>query len=198
MKKLLQGALLPFTIFAAGLSLLGCDQMQHEEQEQAVLSEHADTRPAHQTSLSRPQLSSGNLFYMARDVADMQYKTHDALTQLQQTQRELQLALDQKDQQQLQVTAHLLQDQLTSFNHSLSGLKLKSQEIDSIRQHILDANQQALASPLFNGEVDFSKIDFNQIQVQMSSIQTEMVKLASLIIPASESAHSASADSQSS
>ena len=194
MKKLLQGALLPFTIFAAGLSLLGCDQMQHEEQEQAVLTEPSGTRPAE----SGPQLSSGNLFYMARDVADMQYKTHDDLTQLQHTQRELQQAIDQKDRQQLQATARLLHDQLSGFNHSLSDLKLKSQEIDTIRQHILDANQQALASPLFNGEVDFSKIDFNKIQVQISSIQTEMVKLASLIIPASESAHSASTDRQSS
>ena len=93
MKKLLQGALLPFTIFTSGLLLLGCDQMQQDESE-AMYSEHSQapaTKPAPSS-----ELANGNIFYMARDVADMQYKTQGYVAKLQQAQTDLQQAIEQK------------------------------------------------------------------------------------------------------
>ena len=68
----------------------------------------------------------------------------------------------------------------------MSSLNLKSQEIDSIRNNILEANQQALASPLLNGEIDFNQVDFNKVQVQMNTIQTEMLKLADMLMQSSD------------
>ena len=68
----------------------------------------------------------------------------------------------------------------------MSSLNLKSQEIDSIRNNILEANQQALASPLLNGEIDFNQVDFNKVQVQMKTIQTEMLKLADMLMQSSD------------
>ena len=72
---------------------------------------------------------------------------------------------------------------MTDFNQALRGLNLKSQEIDSIRQEIMRSNQQVLATPLLNGAVDFSQVDFKKIERQMSNIQMEMLKLASMMIP---------------
>lgn len=183
MKKLLQGALLPFIIFTSGLLLLGCDQMQQDESE-AVYSEHSQvpaTKPAPSS-----ELANGNIFYMARDVADMQYKTQGYVAKLQQAQTDLQQAIEQKDPHQLQATATILQKQLRGFSQTLSSLNLKSQEIDSIRNNILEANQQALASPLLNGEIDFNQVDFNKVQVQMNTIQTEMLKLADMLMQSSD------------
>ena len=126
------------------------------------------------------------MFYIVRDVADMQLKAGEYVNQLKNTQTDLQSAINDKDQQQLQATAHTLQQQLTDFNQALRGLNLKSQEIDSIRQEIMRSNQQVLATPLLNGAVDFSQVDFKKIERQMSNIQMEMLKLASMMIPQSQ------------
>jgi predicted nucleic acid-binding Zn-ribbon protein len=122
------------------------------------------------------------MFYMVRDVADLQLKAGSYVEQLKQTQTELQTAVEAKDTQQLQSTATQLQQQLSSFNQVLGNLNLKSQEIDQIRDNIMNANQQVLASPLLNGEMDFSQIDLKKIESQMVNVQAEMVKLAGLLI----------------
>ena len=64
----------------------------------------------------------------------------------------------------------------------LGNLNLKSQEIDQIRDNIMTANQQVLASPLLNGQVDFSQVNLKKIESQMVNVQSEMVKLAGLLI----------------
>ncbi len=46
----------------------------------------------------------------------------------------------------------------------------------------MTANQQVLASPLLNGEVDFSQVNLKKIESQMVNVQSEMVKLAGLLI----------------
>ena len=55
------------------------------------------------------------MLYIVRDVADMQLKAGDTVTQLQETQNDLQTAIEQHDQQQLQHAATALQQQLTGF-----------------------------------------------------------------------------------
>ena len=46
----------------------------------------------------------------------------------------------------------------------------------------MTANQQVLASPFLNGQVDLSKVDFKKLEQQMGNIQTEMLKLAAMIL----------------
>lgn len=184
MKKFIPKAVLPFAILSTGILLSGCEQASEPQSDDIQTTQSADVAPNQPTeTTATADLKSGNMFYMVRDVADMQLKAGDYVTQLKQTQNELQTAINDKDQQQLQATAKTLQQQLTGFNQALTSLNLKSQEIDSIRQNILHANQQVLATPLLNGNIDLNQLDFKKIEQQMGSIQTEMIKLAGMMIP---------------
>jgi seryl-tRNA synthetase len=184
MKKFIPKAVLPFAILSTGILLSGCEQASEPQSDDIRTTQSADValnQPTETTATA--DLKSGNMFYMVRDVADMQLKAGDYVAQLKQTQNELQTAINDKDQQQLQATAKTLQQQLTGFNQALTSLNLKSQEIDSIRQNILHANQQVLATPFLNGNIDLNQLDFKKIEQQMGSIQTEMIKLAGMMIP---------------
>lgn len=189
MKKFIQNALAPIVILSAGLLLIACEPMPESSAEEMQTTESDDVliKALNDTAkTSSADVKSGNMFYIVRDVADMQLKAGEYVNQLKNTQTDLQSAINDKDQQQLQATAHTLQQQLTDFNQALRGLNLKSQEIDSIRQEIMRSNQQVLATPLLNGAVDFSQVDFKKIERQMSNIQMEMLKLASMMIPQSQ------------
>ena len=165
---------------------MGCEQAnspdstENQTSQSSKISEQVSKESA---ETPKADLKSGNMFYIVRDVADMQLKAGDYVEQLKQTQTDLETAINDKDQQQLQTTAKHLQQQLTGFNQALTGLNLKSQEIDSIRQNIMQANQQVLATLFLNGEVDLSQVDFKKIEKQMGSIQMEMIKLAGMMIP---------------
>ena len=179
----------PFVMFSAGILLIGCEQANSPDStedrtsQSSEVSEQVSESATDSAETSKAELKSGNMFYIVRDVADMQLKAGDYVEQLKQTQTDLETAINDKDQQQLQSTAKTLKQQLTGFNQALTGLNLKSQEIDSIRQNIMQANQQALATPLLNGDVDLSQVDFKKIEKQMGSIQMEMIKLAGMMIP---------------
>jgi hypothetical protein len=183
MSKILANAVLPFALFSSGILLMGCEQAVEAPAEQADTTT-SDLEPAsqQQSSTAQTELKSGNMFYMVRDVADLQLKAGSYVEQLKQTQTELQTAVEAKDTQQLQSTATQLQQQLSSFNQVLGNLNLKSQEIDQIRDNIMTANQQVLASPLLNGQVDFSQVNLKKIESQMVNVQSEMIKLAGLLI----------------
>ena len=183
MSKILANAVLPFALFSSGILLMGCEQAVEVPAEQADTTT-SDLEPAsqQQSSTAQTELKSGNMFYMVRDVADLQLKAGSYVEQLKQTQTELQTAVEAKDTQQLQSTATQLQQQLSSFNQVLGNLNLKSQEIDQIRDNIMTANQQVLASPLLNGQVDFSQVNLKKIESQMVNVQSEMIKLAGLLI----------------
>ena len=186
MKNVIQNALAPIVIVSAGLLIIACEPMPESSAEEMQMTESDDVliKASNDTAkTSSADVKSGNMFYIVRDVADMQLKAGEYVNQLKNTQTDLQSAINDKDQQQLQATAHTLQQQLTDFNQALRGLNLKSQEIDSIRQEIMRSNQQVLATPLLNGAVDFSQVDFKKIERQMSNIQMEMLKLASMMIP---------------
>lgn len=184
MKKFIQKAVLPFAILSTGILLSGCEQASEPQSDDIQTTQSADVALNQPTETTDTvDLKSGNMFYMVRDIADMQLKAGDYVAQLKRTQNELQTAINDKDQQQLQATAKTLQQQLTGFNQALTSLNLKSQEIDSIRQNILHANQQVLATPFLNGNIDLNQLDFKKIEQQMGSIQTEMIKLAGMMIP---------------
>ena len=193
MKKFIQNVVSPFVMFSAGLILIGCEQANTPDstetqtsQSSEVSEQDAQELTTESTATPKAELKSGNMFYIVRDVADMQLKAGDYVEQLKQTQTDLQTAIEDKDQAQLQDSADTLKQQLTGFNQALSGLNLKSQEIESIRQDLLQANQQVLATPLLNGEINLAQVDFKKIEKQMGNIQLEMVKLASMMIPDSQ------------
>ena len=183
MKKLLQNLVLPFALFSSGILLIGCEQATEPNQQDIQTETSEQNQSANTQSPDKAELKTGNMLYIVRDVADMQLKAGEYVTQLQETQSDLQAAIEQHDQQQLQEAATALQQQLTGFNNALNGLNLKTQEINDIREKLLSANQQVLASPFLNGQVDFSQVDFKKIQQQMGTIQSEMLKLASMMIP---------------
>lgn len=183
MKKLLQNLVLPFALFSSGILLIGCEQATEPNQQDIQTESSEQHQSANTQSPEKAELKSGNMLYIVRDVADMQLKAGEYVTQLQETQSDLQAAIEQHDQQQLQEAATALQQQLTGFNNALNGLNLKTQEINDIREKLLSANQQVLASPFLNGQVDFSQVDFKKMQQQMGTIQSEMLKLASMMIP---------------
>ena len=183
MKKLLQNLVLPFALFSSGILLIGCEQATEPNQQDIQTESSEQHQSANTQSPEKAELKSGNMLYIVRDVADMQLKAGEYVTQLQETQSDLQSAIEQHDQQQLQHAATALQQQLTVFNNALNSLNLKTQEINDIREKLLSANQQVLASPFLNGQVDFSQVDFKKMQQQMGTIQSEMLKLASMMIP---------------
>ncbi|WP_180110613.1 MULTISPECIES: hypothetical protein [unclassified Acinetobacter] len=191
MKKLVQNALLPFTIFSGVLVLIGCEPATAPQQEQEITAENdrpattstnEDQSATHSQATDQSQLKSGNMFYIVRDVADMQLKAGNYVEQLKQTQVDLEAAVSNQDHLQLQKAATQLQQQLKGFNQALNDLNLKSTEINDIRSNLQAANQQVLASPFLNGQVDLSKVDFQKIQNQMGNIQAEMLKLAGMLI----------------
>ena len=181
MKNVSSKALLPFALLSSAFLLNACDQMNTAQTPTTDQDDSNATSNRTENTISAP-LSSGNMFYIVRDVADLQLKAGQYIEQLNQTKSELQTALDAQDPQQLQILATQLQQQLQGFNQTLSSLDLKTQEIDTIRQNLLTANQQVLASPFLNGQVDLSKVDFKKLEQQMGNIQTEMLKLAAMIL----------------
>ena len=193
MKKIVQGALLPFVIFTSGLLLLGCEPSPEQSSSQNSTAEvSVDQGRSNNANLAENEqtqssLKSGNIFYIARDVADVQLKTGDYVEKVTQAQADLQNAIESKDQIALQETVKNLSQQLQAFNTALISLDLKTQEIDNIRQHVLKTNKELLNSALLNGNIDVSKINIKQFEQQVGTIQTEMLKLAGMLIPTGKS-----------
>ena len=193
MKKIVQGALLPFVIFTSGLLLLGCEPSPEQSNSQNSTAEvsvdqgRSNNENLAENEQTQSSLKSGNIFYIARDVADVQLKTGDYVEKVTQAQADLQNAIESKDQIALQETVKNLSQQLQAFNTALISLDLKTQEIDNIRQHVLKTNKELLNSALLNGNIDVSKINIKQFEQQVGTIQNEMLKLAGMLIPTGKS-----------
>lgn len=179
MTKVLQRVTTPTVLLGLSVMLLGCGQTPAPE---------ATAQPELEMTQSasedvQAELKSGSMFSIVRDVADVQLKAGSYIEELQQTQTELQDAVELKDAQKLEQAATSLQSQLTGFNQALVSLDLKSQEIDEIRSNIIAANEKVLNSDFLNGKLDFANVDFKQIEAQMGNVQGEMLKLAAMLIP---------------
>ncbi|USA52814.1 hypothetical protein NDN13_15335 [Acinetobacter sp. C32I] len=182
-------AILSVTTLVSLLTLAGCDQVPHdnEQAEQNTEIEQSNTTSENterDTSIAQDtqNLSRGNMLNIARDIAKLQIETDDYVSLLKQSQSNLEQAIQDKNVQQLQSTTGELNQELHKLHDALLSLNLKSNEVDQIRQNLLAANQQLLNMPLLHGQTDFSKIDFAKIEKQFNSIQMDMVKLATLVL----------------
>lgn len=182
-------AILSVTTLVSLLTLAGCDQVPHdnEQAEQNTEIEQPNTTSENterDTSIAQDtqNLSKGNMLNIARDIAKLQIETDDYVSLLKQSQSNLEQAIQDKNVQQLQSTTGELNQELHKLHDALLSLNLKSNEVDQIRQNLLAANQQLLNMPLLHGQTDFSKIDFAKIEKQFNSIQMDMVKLATLVL----------------
>ncbi|WP_223240026.1 hypothetical protein [Acinetobacter baumannii] len=137
---------------------------------------------------NKTELKNGNVFYIVRDAANLQLKAGDYIEKLKDTQLDVEQAIQDKDQHELKTTVTTLKAQLEGLNQALLGLDIRSQEVENIRQSLLQANQQALSMPLLNGKLE--QINFDQIEKQLNTIQMDMVKLAAMIMAGDEKSDS--------
>lgn len=171
-------------VVAISLSLAACSPSPDDAT--ASADPESATNTQHNNSVTDQKLSgyqSGNMLYIVRDVAMMQQQSGSYIQQLKQSQNDLEQALDSTDSADLKQSVDQIKLQLKALNQSLQGLKLKSQEVESIRRQILQLNQQALKTPLINGSIEMNRENIEKIQAQLDNIQFDMLQLATLIIP---------------
>lgn len=174
MKNFLQAAFLPFAIFSGGILFIGCEQSQHND---FGYKNQVESSP----NPTQSKLTSGNMLYILRDVADVQMKSGLYIEQLKETQTSLENSVSNQDKEQLKNLVPQLKTQITELNDSLKTLSLKSQEISDIRLKMQKANDQLLSSNFLKGDIDLSKMDFKKIETQMNNIQDEMIKLTTML-----------------
>lgn len=181
-------AILSVTTLVSLLTLAGCDQVPHDNEqaeqnieiEQSTSSENTEREAS--IAQDTENLSKGNMLNIARDIAKLQIETDDYVTLLKQSQSNLEQAIQDKNIQKLQHTTGDLNQELHGLHDALLSLNLTSIEVDQIRQNLLSANQKLLNMPLLHGQTDLSKIDFAKIEKQFNTIQMDMVKLATLVL----------------
>ena len=191
-------ALLSSMTLLSAFALTGCDQAPQEDHtniqsEQATEQNMSDEIIQSSSAQDTQNLSKGNMLNIARDIAKLQLETDDYIALLKQSQNSLEQAIQNKNVQQLKATSGDLNQELHGLHDTLLSLNLKSNEIDQIRQNLLVANQQLLNMPLLHGQFDLAKINFEQIEKQLNTIQMDMVKLASLVLKSTNSTQNSAA-----
>lgn len=191
-------ALLSSMTLLSAFALTGCDQAPQEDHtniqsEQATEQNISDESIQSSSVQDTQNLSKGNMLNIARDIAKLQLETDDYIALLKQSQNSLEQAIQNKNVQQLKATSGDLNQELHGLHDTLLSLNLKSNEIDQIRQNLLVANQQLLNMPLLHGQFDLAKINFEQIEKQLNTIQMDMVKLASLVLKSTNNTQNSAA-----
>ncbi len=191
-------ALLSSITLLSAFALTGCDQAPQEDHtniqsEQATEQNMSDEIIQSSSAQDTQNLSKGNMLNIARDIAKLQLETDDYIALLKQSQNSLEQAIQNKNVQQLKATSGDLNQELHGLHDTLLSLNLKSNEIDQIRQNLLVANQQLLNMPLLHGQFDLAKINFEQIEKQLNTIQMDMVKLASLVLKSTNNTQNSAA-----
>lgn len=200
MKKVVQNIVTPLVLFGFGLVMLGCSQdsvqnVQNTANDLAELTEQANQQVQDGNTELQQQvenLKSGSMFAIVRDVADMQLKAGHYVSDLQNTKAALEQAVQTQNAESLATATTQLSTQLQAFNASLNSVQLHSQEIFEMRENIMAHNEKILNSPWLNGTIQADKIDFAALEQQMKSIESEMLKLATMVIQGNEQGSSAS------
>ncbi|RZG85130.1 hypothetical protein [Acinetobacter venetianus] len=191
-------ALLSSITLLSAFALTGCDQAPQEDHtniqsEQSTEQNMSDEIIQSSSAQDTQNLSRGDMLNIARDITKLQLETDDYIALLKQSQNSLEQAIQNKNVQQLKATTGDLNQELHGLHDTLLSLNLKSNEIDQIRQNLLVANQQLLNMPLLHGQFDLAKINFEQIEKQLNTIQMDMVKLASLVLKSTNNTQNSAA-----
>ena len=119
MKNLAIKAIFSATVLVTTFAFVGCDQVSQENQQVAEPNTEFEPNISDDANTTTPQdiqkLSSGNLFNIVRDVAQLQLKTDDYTALLKSSQNQLEQALQEKNTQQLQNTTADLKQNLHGF-----------------------------------------------------------------------------------
>lgn len=164
---------IPILFVSSSLFLVACGQNNSDLKEK---TEEISTKT------SEP-LTQGNMFDIARDVAEMQLKTNQYLSNLLETQTKIETALNQNDTVSLNQGLQSLESQLNGLNTALVSLNLKSQEIDEIRTHLLENSKKLLDAPFLTEKVDLSNENIDEIKEQIEKIKNEMFTLSAMLKP---------------
>jgi hypothetical protein len=196
MEILFKKSFLTSSLLTIGLLLTACGQdiqlgeLQDKVNQVAETAEKINDKVQQtngQVEKSAEILQSGSALLVLRDVADMHLESNEHLVQLKETKAALETALNHQDAVALTALTQQLDTQLQSFNQELETLNLKSEEVDQIRQNILKTNESLLESPLLNNQIDFNKMDLSVLETQLGSINTEVLKLATMLVEKNES-----------
>lgn len=182
-------------LYSSAIFLAGCEQasdLDSSEKNQTEVREQSDDVLASASS-AESKTPQSNWFYVIRDIADLQLKVGEDIQKLQQTQTQLENALAQRDTDTLQQTVETFKTQLTTFNNGLHELKLKSPEIENLRQKLIATNQQILDSDVLQHQLNLKKEDIVALQKQLSNLHTDILKLAAMLLnPSSEKSSTSS------
>lgn len=181
----------PFLFLLFSFVLVGCNPPSNQDKSKQSSAESSNSSSQNATVDAKSEnLERGNMFYIVRDVADIQANTGRYFQQVQQSQNELQQAFQGQDKSAIKNTVDGLNQQLIQMNSSLQSLNLKSKEVDQIRQQIISANQQVLSSPLLTGKTELNQANLDKLQQQLSSIQSDILELAALVVPKEKASNS--------
>ncbi|AOA59514.1 hypothetical protein [Acinetobacter larvae] len=171
MGKFLSGILLPFILFASGILLLSCtpppeDTAAHERSSASA------------SVASTPKDSS--LLATIQDIARVQLQTSRYISQIKQSQADLQDALAQGDRPAIQNSLAALNQQLTDFKLALNEVNLSTAEATALRQNIIQVTDKLLNNANLKDQSILATQNIEKIQIQLDRIQNDIFKLNTL------------------
>lgn len=180
MKHLVLPRQIPLLLFVFTLGLAGCSSPSDESKAEQQTSNTTESQ----------ETKSGNMLYIVSDVAALKSNTSSYFDKIKQDQESLQQALQDNKPTVVSNSLSALKQQFTTMNQDLEKLKLKSKEVDQVRLQMISANKQLLESSIFNGEMDLSEENLDQLQQQLNSLQNNILELGTLLIPKNKSSDS--------
>ena len=177
-------AILPVFLFSSAVLALGCQPVTTPEEDttpkEETITEHESVDD--QVMQSKAPPVAGNVFYMMRDVAEVQLKVGDNISSLQQQSEAFSDALNSQNLTVAQTQRNELASQLRTLHNNLTQIELRSQEVSQLRDHMLKTTDDLLASKWLNSAITLNEKDLKQLQAELLQIQNNMLNIARLVM----------------
>lgn len=180
--------ILPITLISSSFLFSACQeasQLQDAANQVAQAAEQVNEKVQdvnNQVQQETEALKSGNILPFMKDINALKSQVDSHFTEIQDSKAMLEQALNNQDSVQFAESIQQLNDQINDLNGVLADLDLQSQDVDQIRDKILQANEKVLASPLLQGKLELQQVDVSSLEKQFGSVETEMLKLAQMLI----------------